>query len=69
MRVGSGGDGLPSGGRRWVAVWRQEMGCRLEAGEGHLCRRLLGGGRFVPGQQQQLLGASGATVQLGLEDS
>lgn len=45
------------------------MDCSLEAGEGHLHRRLLGGGRFVPGQQQQLLGASGVTVQLGLEDS
>lgn len=45
------------------------MDCSLEAGEGHLCRRLLGRGRFVPGQQQQLLGASGATIQLGLEGS
>lgn len=45
------------------------MDCSLEAGEGDLGRRLLGRGHFVPGQQQLLLGASGAIVQLGLEDS
>lgn len=45
------------------------MDSSVETGEGHLCRRLLGGGCPAPGWRQLLLGSSGAPVQLGLEDS